>query len=76
MDMCLKLERKLETQILQKLCKDGQLEAAHEKLKSMIGKGFHPPAYVRHSFENAFRRYGKLKIAQELLRTTSETDRT
>ncbi|KAM1302392.1 hypothetical protein ACFX2H_013329 [Malus domestica] len=46
MDMCLKLERKLETQILQKLCKDGQLEAAHEKLKSMIGKGFHPPAYV------------------------------
>ncbi|KAM1404902.1 hypothetical protein ACFX2I_013344 [Malus domestica] len=76
MDMCLKLERKLETQMLQKLCKDGQLEAAHEKLKSMIGKGFHPPAYVRHSFENAFRRYGKLKIAQELLRTTSETDRT
>ncbi|XP_048441361.1 pentatricopeptide repeat-containing protein At3g53700, chloroplastic-like [Pyrus x bretschneideri] len=76
MDMCLKLERKLETQTLQKLCKDDQLEASYEKLKSMIGKGFHPPAYVRDSFETAFRRYGKLKIAQELLRTTSETDRT
>ncbi|CAL2228700.1 unnamed protein product [Prunus armeniaca] len=76
MDLCLKLERKLETVTLQKLCKDGQLEAAYEKLKSMIEKGFYPPVYVRDAFQNAFRRYGKSKIAQELLEKIDEIDRT
>ncbi|KAM5570042.1 hypothetical protein ABKV19_017184 [Rosa sericea] len=74
MDLCFKLERKLETQILQKLCKDGRLEDAYEKLKSMIEKGFYPPVYARDAFKNAFRKYGKLNIAQDLLQTIDEID--
>ncbi|XP_022145163.1 pentatricopeptide repeat-containing protein At5g39710-like [Momordica charantia] len=66
-DLCLKLEMKWEAQILQKLCKQGQLEAAYEKLKSMLEKGIHPPTYVRDAFENAFQKNGKYKIARELL---------
>ncbi|XP_022766260.1 protein Rf1, mitochondrial-like [Durio zibethinus] len=67
MDLCFKLEGKLETQILLKHCKTGQLEAAYQKLNSMIGKGLHPPVYVCDAFEQAFQKYGKLKIARELL---------
>ncbi|XVE97170.1 hypothetical protein REPUB_Repub02eG0288300 [Reevesia pubescens] len=67
MDLCLKLEGKLETQILLKHCKVGQLEAAYQKLNSMIGKGCHPPLYVCDAFRQAFQKYGKLKIAGELL---------
>lgn len=75
-DLCFKLERKLETQILQKLCKDGRLDDAYEQLKSMIEKGFYPPVYVRDAFKNAFRKYGKLKIAQDLLETIDDMDKT
>lgn len=67
LDLCLKLERKLESQTLQKLCKAGKLEAAYEKLKSMLENGIHPPAYIRDAFEYAFQKYGKLKIARSLL---------
>ncbi|KAI4345020.1 hypothetical protein L6164_012190 [Bauhinia variegata] len=67
LDLCLKLERKLENQKLQKLCKSGQLGAASEKLKSMLEKGFLPSAYVRDTFEHEFRKCGKLKMAQQLL---------
>ncbi|KAK6290731.1 hypothetical protein POUND7_002272 [Theobroma cacao] len=66
-DLCFKLEGKLETQILLKHCKVGQLEVAYQKLNLMIGKGFHPPVYVRDAFQQAFQKYGKLKIARELL---------
>lgn len=66
-DLCLKLEMKWEAQILQKLCKLGQLEAAYEKLKSMLEKGFYPPIYVRDAFESAFQKNGKIKVGRELL---------
>jgi pentatricopeptide repeat protein len=66
-DLSNKLERKLESQILHKHCKAGQLEAAYEKLRSMLEKGFYPPMYVRDAFEHAFQKYGKLEIARELL---------
>lgn len=66
-DLSNKLERKLESQILHKHCKAGQLEAAYEKLRSMFEKGFYPPMYVRDAFEHAFQKYGKLEIARELL---------
>ncbi|KAA0044580.1 pentatricopeptide repeat-containing protein [Cucumis melo var. makuwa] len=55
-DLCLKLEMKWEAQILQKLCKQGQLEAAYEKMKSMLEKGLCPPIYVRDAFESAFQK--------------------
>lgn len=67
MDMCFKLERKMETQALQKLCKIGRLEDAYEKLKSMLDKGLRLPEYVRNAFKHAFQKHGRLKIAQELL---------
>ncbi|XVF76913.1 hypothetical protein PTKIN_Ptkin13bG0305600 [Pterospermum kingtungense] len=67
MDLCFKLEGKLETQILLKHCKIGRLKAAYQKLDSMIRKGYHPPLYVCDAFRQAFQRYGKLKIARELL---------
>ncbi|KAK9932597.1 hypothetical protein M0R45_019827 [Rubus argutus] len=75
-DLCFKLERKLETQVVQKLCKDGRLDDAYEKLQSMIEKGFYPPVYVSDAFKNAFRKYGKLKIAQDLLETIDDMDKT
>ncbi|XP_059456752.1 pentatricopeptide repeat-containing protein At3g06920-like [Corylus avellana] len=67
LDLCFKLEQKLDSQILQKLCKAGELEAACEKLKSMVEKGFYPSGYVREAFEHALRKCGKLNIARELL---------
>ncbi|POO03367.1 Pentatricopeptide repeat [Trema orientale] len=67
MDMCFKLERKLESQALQKLLKIGRLAEAYEKLKSMLDRGLRPPGYVRDAFKHAFEKHGKLKIAQELL---------
>ncbi|KAL5783996.1 hypothetical protein ACOSQ2_006388 [Xanthoceras sorbifolium] len=66
-DLSIKLERKLEAQILLKYCKVGRLEAAYEKLKSMVEKGIYPPQYVRDAFELAFQKSGRLKIARELL---------
>ncbi|OMO84916.1 hypothetical protein CCACVL1_10558 [Corchorus capsularis] len=56
MDLCFKLESKMETQILLKHCKVGQLEAAYEKLNSMIRKGFHPPVYACDAFQQAFQK--------------------
>lgn len=70
LDLCLKLERKLENQKLQKLCKEGQLDAAYEKAKSMIGKGIHLSPYARDTFKHAFQKCGKFRIAHELLETT------
>lgn len=67
MDLCYKLARKLESQILLKLCKESRLEAAYEKLNSMLEKGWYPPAYVRDAFERAFGKCGKSQIASELL---------
>ncbi|XP_077229468.1 uncharacterized protein LOC143862327 [Tasmannia lanceolata] len=66
-DLSRKLEGKLDTQLLQKYCKAGKLEAAYEKLSSMISKGFCPPIYTIDIFERAFQKYGKLKLARELL---------
>ncbi|KAF8388584.1 hypothetical protein HHK36_027261 [Tetracentron sinense] len=71
-DLSLKLEGKLETQILHKHCKAGQLEAAYEKLSSMVEKGFYPPIYTRDVFERAFQKSGKWKIARELLEKLTE----
>ncbi|KAM6546113.1 hypothetical protein CsatB_026849 [Cannabis sativa] len=75
MDMCCKLERKLESQALQKLCKIGRLEDAYEKLKSMLDKGLCPPGYVREAFEQAFRKHDKLNMAQELLDRADQTQK-
>ncbi|XP_061351934.1 putative pentatricopeptide repeat-containing protein At5g59900 [Gastrolobium bilobum] len=70
LDLCLKLERKLENQKLQKLCKRGELDAAYEKTKSMLEKGIHLSAYARDAFQNVFQKCGKLKIAHQLLEKT------
>ncbi|KAF3449202.1 hypothetical protein FNV43_RR09930 [Rhamnella rubrinervis] len=67
MELCYKLEGKLDSQILLKLCKESRLQAAYEKLNSMLEKGCCPPAYVRDAFEHAFEKCGKLQIANELL---------
>ncbi|KAM3702547.1 hypothetical protein ACB098_04G033800 [Castanea mollissima] len=67
LDLLFKLERKLDSQILQKLCKAGELGAAYEKLKSLLEKGFYPPVYIKDAFEHAFKKSGKLKMARELL---------
>ncbi|KAK7295783.1 hypothetical protein RJT34_18695 [Clitoria ternatea] len=67
LDLCVKLERKLENQRLQKLCKRGQLDAAYEKAKSMLEKGIPLSAYARDTFERMFQKHGKLKIARQLL---------
>ncbi|GMY28097.1 pentatricopeptide repeat-containing protein At4g31850, chloroplastic-like isoform X1 [Fagus crenata] len=72
LDLCFKLERKLDSQILQKLCKAGELGDAYEKLKSMLGNGYYPPVYVRDAFEHAFKKCGKLKMAHELLQKIDE----
>ncbi|KAK9138841.1 hypothetical protein Sjap_009435 [Stephania japonica] len=66
-DLSLKMETKLETQLLHKHCKAGQLEEAYEKLRSMIEKRFRIPVYTRAAFEQAFQKAGKWKIARELL---------
>ncbi|XP_042481329.1 pentatricopeptide repeat-containing protein At3g53700, chloroplastic-like [Macadamia integrifolia] len=66
-DLSLKLEGKLQTQVLYKHCKAGRLELAYEKLSSMVEKGFYPPIYVRDAFLHAFQKSGKGKMAHELL---------
>ena len=71
-DLCLKLERKLESQALQKLCKMGRLEDAYEKMKSMLDKGVHPPGYVKDAFERTFEKSGKPRLARELLATVDD----
>ncbi|XP_059654402.1 pentatricopeptide repeat-containing protein At4g20090-like isoform X2 [Cornus florida] len=71
-DLSIKLEGKIEAQMLHKHCKLGQLEAAYEKLRSMLEKGICPPIYIREAFEHAFGKTGKLKIARELLNKIDE----
>ncbi|ERN20125.1 hypothetical protein AMTR_s00066p00064040 [Amborella trichopoda] len=66
-DLALKLERKLEIQVLQSHCKAGRLEAAHKKLGSMIERGVYPPIYTRDLFERAFQKAGKYHVAREIL---------
>ncbi|KAJ1391434.1 Tetratricopeptide-like helical domain superfamily [Sesbania bispinosa] len=72
-ELCLKLERKLENQKLQKLCKGDELDAAYEKAKSMLEKGIPLSAYARDTFEHVFQKCGKLKIAQQLLEKTQNS---
>ncbi|KAK2361725.1 pentatricopeptide repeat-containing protein [Trifolium repens] len=69
-DLSVKLERKLENQKLLKLCKEGQLDAAYEKVKLMFEKGVHLSAYARDTFKHEFEKCGKLEIAHELLEKT------
>jgi len=70
LDLCLKLERKLENQKLLKLCKEGQLGDAYEKVKAMLEKGVRLSAYARDTFEHEFQKCGKLEIAHDLLEKT------
>ncbi|KAK7374887.1 hypothetical protein VNO80_08330 [Phaseolus coccineus] len=70
LDLCVKLERKLKNQKLQKLCRVGQLDAAYEKAKSMLENGIPLSAYARDIFEQVFQKCGKLKIARQLLENT------
>uniref|UniRef100_A0A7N2MUS7 Pentatricopeptide repeat-containing protein n=1 Tax=Quercus lobata TaxID=97700 RepID=A0A7N2MUS7_QUELO len=67
LDLLFKLEWKLDSQILHKFCKAGELGAAYERLKSMLENGFYPPVYVKDAFEHAYKKSGKLKMARELL---------
>ncbi|KAK8921923.1 hypothetical protein KSP39_PZI020000 [Platanthera zijinensis] len=66
-DLSLKLERKMDAQLLHAHCKAGRVDAAYEKLKAMFAKGFYPPIYAKDAFERAFRRAGKWKIACQIL---------
>ncbi|KAG9447079.1 hypothetical protein H6P81_013207 [Aristolochia fimbriata] len=66
-DLSVKLEKKRETQLLNKFCKAGDLNAAYEKLCSMLTKGFHPPIYTRDVLERSFRKAGKWNLVQDLL---------
>ncbi|WOL10290.1 hypothetical protein Cni_G19044 [Canna indica] len=66
-DMSVNLRRKIEVQDLCAHCKAGRLEAAYNKLNSMLAMGFDPPIYAKDAFERAFRRSAKWKKAQELL---------
>ncbi|CAL9125338.1 unnamed protein product [Musa textilis] len=68
LDMSNKLKRKMEVQDLYAHCKAGRLEAAYDKLSSMLAMGFRPPIYARDAFECAFRKSPKWKVAQELLK--------
>jgi len=70
LDLCVKLDRKLENQKLQKLCRGGELDAAYEKVKSMLEKGIPLSVYARDIFEQVFQKCGKLKIARQLLENT------
>ncbi|KAL9666636.1 hypothetical protein QQ045_000971 [Rhodiola kirilowii] len=45
-DLCTKLERNLDVQVLKKHCKHGRLDAAYEKLKSILDLGIHPPVHL------------------------------
>lgn len=71
-DLSITLERKSESQRLYKLCKLGRLEAAYEKLTSMLEKGFYPPIYIRDAFERAFKKSGKWDAASKLLKQFDE----
>ncbi|XP_020584656.1 pentatricopeptide repeat-containing protein At3g53700, chloroplastic-like [Phalaenopsis equestris] len=66
-DLVLKMERNMEIQLLHGDCKAGRVDAAYEKLKGMLSKGFYPPIYVKDAFEKAFRKAGKWKIASQIL---------
>lgn len=66
-DLSVKLEEKVESQILLKHCKLGHLEAAYQKFVWMLQKGLRPPVYLIDAFENAFQKHGKGQIARELL---------
>jgi pentatricopeptide repeat protein len=59
----------LENQKLQKLCKEGQLDAVYEKLKLMLEKGVHLSTHARDTFIKSVAT-GKLEIAHELLEKT------
>jgi pentatricopeptide repeat protein len=52
----------LENQKLQKLCKEGQLDAVYEKLKLMLEKGVHLSTHARDTFIKSVAT-GKLEIA-------------
>ncbi|KAF9624460.1 hypothetical protein IFM89_011468 [Coptis chinensis] len=67
-DLALKLEGKLDIQLLNKHCKAGQLEASYEKLSSMLERGFNLPVYARDAFIRAFQKAGKREIALDLLK--------
>ncbi|KAE9604884.1 hypothetical protein Lal_00036856 [Lupinus albus] len=69
-DLCLKVDRKIENQKLQKFCKEGQLDAAYVKAKSMIEKGIHLSPYARDTFKHVFEKCGKFRVAHELLEKT------
>ncbi|XP_027906242.1 pentatricopeptide repeat-containing protein At1g63070, mitochondrial-like [Vigna unguiculata] len=75
LDLCVKLDRKLENQKLQKLCRGGELDAAYEKVKSMLEKGIPLSAYARDIFEQVFQKCGKLKIARQLLENTERVQK-
>ncbi|KAF5742725.1 hypothetical protein HS088_TW09G00783 [Tripterygium wilfordii] len=66
-DLSIKLKGKLESQILLKHCKMGQLQVVYEKLRSMLDRGFCPPTYVGNACEHAFQQHGSFKIVDELL---------
>lgn len=70
LNLCLKLERKMENQKLLKMCKEGQLEEAYEKVKSMLEKGVYLSAYARDTFKLEFQKSGKSEIAHQLLENT------
>ncbi|XP_015962959.1 pentatricopeptide repeat-containing protein At3g53700, chloroplastic-like [Arachis duranensis] len=70
LDLCCKLERKLENKKLQKLCKIGQLDAAYEKAKSMLEKGICLSPSARDTFKDVFQKCGKLNVVRQLLETT------
>ncbi|CAI8613385.1 unnamed protein product [Vicia faba] len=70
LNLCLKLERKLENQKLLKMCKEGQLDDAYEKVKSMLEKGVYLSAYARDTFKVEFQKSGNLEIAHQLLENT------
>ncbi|KAL1361303.1 hypothetical protein AAHE18_04G244100 [Arachis hypogaea] len=69
LDLCCKLERKLENKKLQKLCKIGQLDAAYEKAKSMLEQGICLSPSARDTFKDVFQKCGKLNVVRQLLET-------
>ncbi|KAK4752421.1 hypothetical protein SAY87_021219 [Trapa incisa] len=74
-DLSLKLEEKVESQILLKYCKSGRLEAAYQKFVLMLQKGLQPPVYVIDAFKSTFQKHGKDQIAQELLEKINKVNR-
>ncbi|OWM67411.1 hypothetical protein CDL15_Pgr019871 [Punica granatum] len=74
-DLSMKLQGKVESQILLKCCKLGRLEAAYQKFAEMLQKGLCPPVYVLDAFECAFQKHGKGQIARELLDKIDEVQK-